>query len=194
MAKNGRQVLSYKRRRNGKTNYKKRLRLLLSGTARAVIRKTNTKSIIQITQYNATGDKVIIGATSDTIKKAGWPYNGANLPGFYLTGIAAGKKALEKGVDTIIIDVGLRRVTKANCLFAAMKGLKDAGLNVKLEDDQAPSQDRLEGKHISAYAAKLAAENKEQYDKLYSKYTKDGHKPEDMPQKVEEVKQKLLTK
>ena len=194
MARKGRQVLALKRRRNGRTNYKKRLRLLLSRSARAVIRKTSTKAIIQIVKYQPTGDKVVVGATSDTVRGVGWPYNGSNVPGFYLTGIAAGKKALEKGVDSVIIDVGLRRVTKANCLFAAMKGLQEAGVKVKIDEKHVPSKERLEGKHIADYASKLSKENQDQYKKLYSKYLKDGNRPEDIPQKVQEVKQKLLGK
>ena len=54
----------YKRKREGKTNYKKRLKLLQSRTTRLVIRKSNKHIIAQLTNYYPDGDKVVVGVNS----------------------------------------------------------------------------------------------------------------------------------
>ena len=79
--------VEYRRKRKGKTNYKKRLNLLLSRKSRLVIRKTLTSTIAQIVNYDENGDKTIISANSSELKKLGWKMNTSNIPSAYLTGM-----------------------------------------------------------------------------------------------------------
>ena len=52
MIEGPRRVLAFKRRRTGRTNYRRRMKLLLSGIPRIVIRPTNKNLIVQIIEYD----------------------------------------------------------------------------------------------------------------------------------------------
>src|SRR3989344_1413907 len=86
-----------RRRREQKTNYSRRLRVLHGKTARLVVRTTNTKIIAQVIKFSPEGDKVAAGIDSTQLHQQGWPYSCKNYPAFYLTGFWIGKMALAKG-------------------------------------------------------------------------------------------------
>ena len=48
MAYGKNQRLRFKRRRNGETDYRRRMKMLRGGVARAVVRVTNTQTICQL--------------------------------------------------------------------------------------------------------------------------------------------------
>ncbi len=50
-------TVPHRRKREAKTNYKKRLALLKSGEYRLVLRKTTNTMIAQIVEYHVDGDK-----------------------------------------------------------------------------------------------------------------------------------------
>jgi large subunit ribosomal protein L18 len=87
------------------------------------------------------------------LKKIGWTKTG-NVPAAYLTGLLAGKKAKEKNVTEAVLDLGLQTSTKGSRIYAALKGVLDAGINVPHSKDILPSEDRIIGKHISEEIAK----------------------------------------
>lgn len=157
--------LPYRRKRNGRTNYKKRLTLLVSGSSRIVIRKTNKNMIVQIVDYSDKGDTVIVNANSSELKKLGWDHATGNLPAAYLTGMLAAKKALKKKVNSAIVDLGLQIPSKGSRLFAAVKGAIDGGLDVKASDEAFPNEERLKGSHINAQVSKM-------FDDVKSKISK----------------------
>ena len=95
----------YRRKREKKTNYSKRLKLILSGKERVVLRFTNQKIIVQLVKFEAKGDKILLGADSFALKKWGWSYSCKNLPAAYLTGLMFGKEALKKGHDNVKLDI-----------------------------------------------------------------------------------------
>ena len=64
--------MHFARRRKGVTNYRKRLALLKSGLPRAVVRFTNSKVMIQITNFEGKGDRVLAAASSSDLEKMGW--------------------------------------------------------------------------------------------------------------------------
>ncbi|MDI6856000.1 MAG: 50S ribosomal protein L18 [Candidatus Thermoplasmatota archaeon] len=140
--------VKFKRRREGKTDYRKRLALLKSNLPRAVVRKTLTNSIIQIIEYTAIGDRVVASATAHELKKLGWSANTDTLPAGYLTGLLAGKRARAKKVTQATLDIGLRTASKGAHVFACLKGLLDAGLEIPHSKNMLPSEDRIKGKHI----------------------------------------------
>ena len=59
MAHGKSQRLRPKRRRLGKTDYHRRMRLLRSGAPRAVVRVSNTQVTCQLISYNPEGDSVV---------------------------------------------------------------------------------------------------------------------------------------
>jgi large subunit ribosomal protein L18 len=145
-------INKYRRRREGKTNYHKRLKLLQSGKPRLVIRRSNTGVVCQFITYDAMGDKILASATAKDAKTAGLTMtSGKSLPASYMTGYIAGVRAKKAGVSEAIVDIGMQTATKGNRLFAAIKGAIDAGVSIPVSDDVLPSNDRIEGKHISEH-------------------------------------------
>ena len=66
--------LGFKRKRLGKTDYRKRLKLLLANKSRLVVRKSLKSILAQIVEYGEKGDKIVVSAHSSELKKYG--YNG----------------------------------------------------------------------------------------------------------------------
>ncbi|GIU69288.1 MAG: 50S ribosomal protein L18 [Candidatus Woesearchaeota archaeon] len=145
----------YKRKREGRTNYKKRLKLLVSGSLRLVVRKTNKHLIVQLVRYNDSGDNVLVTVTSNELKKLGWTFSTSNIPAAYLTGLLAAKKSVSKGFNSAIVDIGLQTPSSGSRIFAAVKGAIDGGLDITCSEDAFPKEERLNGSHISESVANL---------------------------------------
>jgi len=148
MARSKIQVVPFRRKRKGKTNYKKRRRLLLADKPRLVIRKSLKSTWLQIIEYQPSGDKVLATAHSNELKKFGWNTGTSNLPSAYLTGLIMGKKAIEKKIGGCILDIGFCASIKGNKIYAALKGAVDGGIKVPFSEEILPSEDRIKGKHI----------------------------------------------
>ena len=142
--------MPFKRRREGKTNYQKRLQLLKSGEPRLVVRKSLNYIIAQLTEFNGKGDKILATVTSKELKKIGWTFACDNLPAAYLTGLLIGKKSLDKKITDAVLDSGLHTSVKGSRVYAVAKGAKDAGLNVPVNEEILPSEERIKGEHIAA--------------------------------------------
>ncbi|MFH1056447.1 MAG: 50S ribosomal protein L18 [Candidatus Micrarchaeota archaeon] len=142
----------FKRRREGRTDYEKRLSLLKSGKARLVVRKANKSILVQVIVYGENGDKTVASATSKVLAKFGFPGK-SNTPSAFLTGLLCGVKAKEKGVSEVVLDVGLHTPSKGSVVFAALKGALQAGLNAKVGEEKLPSEERIAGKHLSGEIA-----------------------------------------
>lgn len=180
MAKNKKtKVVPYRRKLNGRTDYRKRLKLLISHQPRLVIRKTNKNMVVQIVKYNADGDNVIVSVNSSQLKKHGWNHATGNLPAAYLTGILAGKLAIDKKIKNAIVDLGLQTPIKGSRLYASVKGAIDAGLEIPCGEEVFPSEERLTGKHITDFG------------KTSKQFKKS---PEGMEKAVADVKAKILKK
>ncbi len=137
-----------KRRREGKTNYRKRLKLLLSKKPRLVVRKSLKYIRAQIMEFDKRGDKTLAFAFSKELKKFGWKHSFKNLCASYLTGLLIGKRALEKGIKEAVLDIGLHPSTKGSRIYACVKGALDAGLKVNVSEEVLPSEERIKGLHI----------------------------------------------
>ena len=148
MAKNNRHSMKNRRRREGKTDYKRRLRLLRSRQPRLVVRKTNNHTIVQIINYTPDGDLVVASGCTSQLAALGWKHSTSSIPASYLAGYLAGRKALAGGVAGAVVDIGLHEPFHGGRLFAAVKGAVDAGLSVPVSDKALPVADRLDGKHI----------------------------------------------
>ena len=151
MAHGRRQRRRYKRRSTGQTDYHRRLKLLRGGTPRAVVRVTNTQVICQLIGYEDEGDQVISAADGSSLRsKYAWPSKAStkSVPAAYCTGYALGKQVQKAGHDEAVLDIGLAASTPGNRVFAALKGMVDAGLWVPHSEEIFPSDERLSGDHI----------------------------------------------
>ena len=120
----------------------------------------------------------------------GWKASTSNVPASYLTGLLGGTKIKGK-TDELIVDFGLNPVVVKSRLFAVLKGLLDAGININVSEEVLPEAERISGKIISDYASKLS-QNQDAYQKQFSSYLKNKLKPEDLPKHFEEIKSKIL--
>jgi large subunit ribosomal protein L18 len=139
----------FRRRREGTTDYRTRLKLLRSDRARAVVRLSSGRVLVALTEYDPTGDRIVASAESAELPKLGYPTNGlVSTPAAYLTGYLAGLRAKKAGHTEAVLDLGLRRPTAGGRLFSALKGLLDAGLEIPHGETVFPSADRLNGSHL----------------------------------------------
>jgi len=192
MAKDARYCLPYRRRREGKTNYRKRKALIISGKPRLVVRGTLKNIIVQVVAAKPHGDEVLASAHSrELLKKYGWRAPRGNLPAAYLTGLLCGLKAKAKGINEAVLDIGLYSPTRGARVFAALKGALDAGLMIPHGEEKLPDEERIRGFHIAKYAKILSA-NTEKYMATFSKYLKSEISPENLPEHFAEVKKAVI--
>ncbi|RLJ06256.1 MAG: 50S ribosomal protein L18 [Candidatus Aenigmatarchaeota archaeon] len=184
-------VVPHRRRRQGRTDYRKRLRLLKSGKPRLVVRRFLNSVQCQVISYEKTGDKTIASASSLDLKKAGWKAHAGNIPAAYLVGFLCGLRAKKSKIKECVLDTGLFTSTQGSSLYAALKGALDAGLNIPHSEDILPSPDRISGKHIASFADTLKKEKPEKYKKQFSNYLKNKLQPEELPKHFEETKAKI---
>jgi large subunit ribosomal protein L18 len=139
----------WKRRKQLKTDYRKRLILLKGKTPRLVIRLSNNFINLQYIVHNSKGDISKLNILSKSLREIGWKKTLRSLPVCYLTGYLFGVKAKEKKLDLeMIVDLGMQSAFPKGRLFAAIKGAVDAGVKLKVEEKMFPSEDRIKGKHI----------------------------------------------
>ena len=148
-----------RRRKEHKTDYLKRIKLLKSSSPRIVFKKTNKYIIAQYVKSKEAQDKIEIGINSKILIKYGWPkeFVGSlkSIPASYLTGLLIGKKILEKKLGKPLVDFGMIRVLHKNRAFAFLKGLKDSGIEVKCKEEFFPNEDRIRGKHLKKDFSKI---------------------------------------
>jgi len=154
MATGPRYAVKFRRRREGKTDYSKRIKILQSKTLRLVVRKSNKYIVVQLVEYTPKGDKTLLTAHSSKLKEFGWQHGTKNIPAAYLTGLLAGKLAKQKKITEAVLDIGLHVSTNGAKIFAALKGAADAGLKINYNPKIVPSADRLSGKHIAEHLKK----------------------------------------
>jgi large subunit ribosomal protein L18 len=140
----------FRRRREGKTDYRVRLRLLKSGEPRAVVRMTDHRVRVALVSYDPAGDRVLAAADSRELGGVAFPSGSlASTPAAYLTAYLAGMRAKARGTGSAVLDAGLRHPTHGGRLSAALKGLLDAGIEIPHGEGGFPSSDRLNGTHLS---------------------------------------------
>ena len=183
----------FRRRREMKTDYQQRKRLLKSGKIRFVARPSNRQVLVQFVESKSGGDRTFTQTRSSDLKKYGWQITTSNLPAAYLTGYLAGKRALKLKIKEAILDIGIHTPNPGTKIFATLKGVVDAGVEIPCNEKMLPSEDRIKGEHIKSYAKLLAKEDKEKYNKHFSKYIEANVKPEDVPNIFKETKAKIDT-
>lgn len=190
--KGSRYCAPFRRRREGKTDYKARRALVLSGKPRLVARITLNNVTSQIIVAKPHGDEVLVSAHSNELKrKYGWKTPRGNLPTAYLTGLLCGLKAKAKGITEATMDIGLHSPSKGARIFAVLKGVLDAGIHVPHSKEKLPDEKRLEGRHIVQYAQNLAS-TPEVYQARFSEYLEQKVAPENVSENFKKVKADVL--
>ncbi len=183
-------IVQLRRRREGKTHYKKRLKILMSKHPRLVIRKSVKNIQANIVEYNSKGDHVIISVHSNELKKLGWKLNRGNLPSAYLVGLLLGKRAKNKGIKSAVLDIGLNKSVKGSRFYAALSGALDAGLQVPHNPKVLPAKERISAKHVSKYAVKLK-NDENALKKQFSNYIKNDIDLEKLDDHFNSIKKKI---
>ncbi|MET1100878.1 MAG: 50S ribosomal protein L18 [Pyrodictiaceae archaeon] len=193
MARGPRYKVPRRRRREGKTNYYKRYKMIISRRPRLVVRRTNQYIWVQVIIARPEGDVTVAAAHSrELVKRYGWLGGTKNTPAAYLTGLLAGLRALREGIREAVLDIGLHRPTKGARVFAALKGAVDAGLKIPYSEEILPGEDRIRGEHIARYAEILEKQDPELFKTRFSLYLARGLDPRALPEHFEEVKRKIL--
>lgn len=139
-------IMPFRRRREGSTNYAKRLGMIKGGKTRMVVRRSNKGVVIQFVNYSEKGDMTVYGMHSSRLREiCGFPAK-CNTPSAYLAGLYAGRQAKAKGVKEAIADINTA-ASKGAVVFAAVKGAIDAGIAIPL-DEKKIIMERLHGSHL----------------------------------------------
>src|SRR3989344_4251241 len=101
MASNSTYSVPYRRKREGRTDYKSRMKLLLGRKPRIVLRKSIKHLSLQLIEFNPSGDKVIASAHSRELAKFGWTVSTSNTTAAYLTGLLLAKK-VKKNTECVL--------------------------------------------------------------------------------------------
>mmetsp|Transcript_1034 Transcript_1034/g.2593 ORF Transcript_1034/g.2593 Transcript_1034/m.2593 type:complete len:258 (-) Transcript_1034:753-1526(-) len=161
--------LKWRRRREGKTDYYSRKRLICqdkrkynSPKYRLVVRITKKNIICQFTQSLLEGDHILMACYSNKIGKQVEFFSGptafhiAYFCGVYLANKILEKKEISNSENAItgkkfsksifaILDIGLARATTGHRVFAAMKGALDGGITVPYNEKRFPGYNLKDG-------------------------------------------------
>jgi large subunit ribosomal protein L18 len=141
-----------KRRKEGKTDYAKRLKMLKSEKPRVVFRKTNRYILAQYISSREAKDRVGIGVTSKELLRYGWPKEAEgslkSVTAAYLTGFLIGEKIKKKKLENPILDMGMYRNLYKTKVYAFLKGLIDSGIKMKFKEEIFPEEERIKGKNL----------------------------------------------
>jgi large subunit ribosomal protein L18 len=102
------------------------------------------------------------------------------MPAAYLTGLLAGLRAQEAGIEEAVLDIGLNSPTPGSKVFAVQEGAIDAGIDIPHNDDVLAEWPRTRGEHIAEYA--------EQQDGLYG----GEFDATELPEHFDELRETLL--
>jgi len=153
-----------RRRREQKTDYGKRIKLLKSGKPRLVFRRSNKYILVQYVTGKEAQDKIEFGVRSKDLLKHGWPKEAKgslkSLPASYLTGYLIGKKIVLDKLKTPIIDFGMLRTQHKTKTYAFLKGVIDSGISIECKEETFPDEERIKGNHLK---------NKIPFDEIKSK-------------------------
>lgn len=158
-----------RRRRERKTDYSKRIKLLKSGSPRIIFRRTNRYIIAQYITSKQSQDKIEFGINSKKLMEYGWPeeFKGSlkSIPASYLLGLLMGRNIIKKKLKTPIVDFGMLRTIHKNRIYAFLKGLIDSDIKIKCKEEFFPPEDKIKGKNLKKDFSKIFEEIKSKIEK-----------------------------
>ncbi|MEN7982003.1 MAG: 50S ribosomal protein L18 [Nanoarchaeota archaeon] len=141
-----------RRRKECKTDYLSRLKLLKSGKPRIVFRRTNRYIIAQYVISKEAQDKIVFGVSSKALLKHRWPENAKgslkSISASYLTGYLIGKEIKKKKLETPIVDFGMIQTLHKTKIYAFLKGVIEAGIEISCDEKCFPEENRIKGEHM----------------------------------------------
>ncbi|HIH36981.1 MAG TPA: 50S ribosomal protein L18 [Methanocellales archaeon] len=140
-------MAKFRRRKEGKTNFRQRLKLLLSQKPRVVVRKSLKHIVVQLVYLGEQGDVTRLSVISSELKKFGLNKTG-NTSAAYLTGLLFGLRA-KKIANEAVLDIGLQTSSPGSKIYAALKGITDAGMSIPHDPVMFPSEERIKNITVS---------------------------------------------
>uniref|UniRef100_A0A8C4XGA2 Ribosomal protein L5b n=1 Tax=Erpetoichthys calabaricus TaxID=27687 RepID=A0A8C4XGA2_ERPCA len=198
--------VKFRRRREGKTDYFARKRLVVQDKNkyntpkyRMIVRFTNRDIICQIAYAKIEGD-MIVSAYCTGLLMARRLLNKFGLDTVYegqveVTGDEYNVESIDgkPGAFTCYLDAGLARTTTGNKVFGALKGAVDGGLSIPHSTKRFPGYDseskefnaevhrkHIMGVNVAEYMRYLMEEDEEAYKKQFSRFIKNGVTPDKM--------------
>jgi large subunit ribosomal protein L18 len=92
-----------------------------------------------------------VSTITTELKKYGYNCSTSNTSAAYLAGLLMGYRMVKAGCTSAILDLGLHPSTKGSKLYAALKGVIDAGVEVPCDEEIFPSEERIRGEVASEY-------------------------------------------
>ena len=178
-------IRPYKRKRTGKTDYKKRIILIKSGLPRLVVRTSNNNISVQVIEYAPEGDKVLLTSNSNNLKT--YKLHKGNMPVAYLTGLMAGVKAKKLKIKKCILDTGLHKPRAKSKVYAALKGFSEM-VEIPHAESVLPEEKRINGEDIQTYTLSLSGED---YNKKFSTYARAGINADKIIDHIKKVKMEI---
>jgi len=193
MAQGPKYKVPRKRRLAGKTNYYVRYKLIRNKPIILVIRKTNKYILAQFAYPTPKGDYTLVAAHSKELAKLfGWKAGTKNTPSAYLVGLLAGLRAKKLGIKYAVPYIGLHRPVKGSKIFAVIKGVIDAGVEVPVSEEMFPDDSRIRGLVIAEYAKMLSEKDPEKFKKQFSAMLAMQFDPRNLVEHFEEVRNLIL--
>jgi large subunit ribosomal protein L18 len=180
-------TVQYRRKRKGLTDYRRRLKLLVSKKPRLIIRKSLGNINAAVAEFTRNGDVIKAASNSSSLKKLGWKYSTGNLPSAFLVGYMVGKKAINSKIDEAILDIGNHKSVKGSRIYAVLAGALEAGLKIPHNKEMLPSKDRISGKHIITYSSKIIGTDSVQF----RAHSKNNINPANIEKDFEDIKSKI---
>ncbi len=179
----------FRRRREGKTDYRKRKGIIVGKLPFITVRISGRYISAQVLKPTAVGDITLCSSSSrEVVEKFGWKGSAKNIPCAYLTGLHLGHLAKKKEVSNVVLYSGVGRFVHGSRIAGVINGAKDAGLDIDVDEEVLPDESRLSGSHIADYASKLQAEDATKYNRVFSKLISSGLAPSDYSKHFEQVK------
>jgi large subunit ribosomal protein L18 len=139
--------MPFRRRREGKTDFRSRLALVKSKKPRAVVRRSLSGTTVQFIEFTNDGDLILAQAGFGDLKKLGWKHSLKDTSASYLVGLLAGVRANNSDLKEAVLDIGLHEPTTGSRVFATLRGLLDAGIEIPHGEGMFPEEDRITGQH-----------------------------------------------
>jgi large subunit ribosomal protein L18 len=175
--------------RKGKTNYRKRERLLMGKTDFVSVKVSTQNIFAQVLRPQFEGDKVLTSVHSRELNSYGWKGSLKNMSACYLVGYLLGRKCDKIGVNHVVLYTGTRPFTAR--ISSCVKGLIEAGVTSPHSVEILPPDERIRGEHIASYAS-LMRENEDKYRTRFSGLLAKGMNPETYPDHFDSVKNQIM--
>lgn len=213
--------VKWRRRREGKTNYYKRKKLLIqdkqkynSAKYRLVVRMSKRNILCQLIYSRLEGDFVLGSSYSNKLSILGLPFENNNFSTSYINGLYLANKFFKENFSftksknllknnfNVILDTGLARITTGNKLFAAMKGAVDGGFNIPHNEKRFPGYKKNEDFDVETMKERIEGKHvmefmellKEEDEEKYFKQFASLNKKKISPKQYFEANKTIIKK